>query len=70
MNNKIFVKQLAEQVYMLNDSVILFNFNQTDDEVTYDIDYNSDKFTQQEAEDLAAQFINEVIEYSLHENLN
>jgi len=61
------VQKLAEGRYILNDGVVVSNFEFTDKGVAYKIDYDENVVTRDEATDLADEFIERAIRNS--ENL-
>lgn len=51
------IKKIAEGVFMLNDNIVVSNFNAKDDHVEYKIDYDENAISEQEASKIAEEFI-------------
>lgn len=62
MNELKSIRKIKEGVYILNDSVVINNFNYEDDDgITYTINYDENIISEQEAFNLADRFIADAI---------
>lgn len=62
------IKKIKEGKYVLNDSVIVSEFDFKNDHVQYKIDYDENEVNEQHAQDLADEFIMKAL-VSASENL-
>jgi hypothetical protein len=62
------VMKITEGKYLLNEKVIVSDFNFVDDHVEYKIDYNEDEVTSEEAQKTADEFILTALRKAAEEN--
>lgn len=62
------VMKITEGKYLLNEKVIVSDFNFVEDHVEYKIDYNEDEVTSEEAQKVADEFILTALHKAVNEN--
>lgn len=62
------VKNIGENVYLINNSIKISNIDFDLDGVRYDIDYNQEDLTEDEASEICNRFILEAIDAFLEKD--
>jgi len=56
------IKKISEGKYVLNGSVLIYNFDYADDGLSYSIDFDEENISKDQAEELSKEFISEALE--------
>ena len=62
------VKKLSDNKFMLNDAVIISDFDMDDKGVSFKLDYDESLVTEQEATDIGQTFVTEALTSYLEKN--